>query len=197
MFSSNSGEAVPELAGLSGTILVSCLIGLVIALVIAMVAVGVRRQANQSQKVADSMLVVMNTAFGAAAIAGAGALFLGGSTLYQVPKVEAEKVAAPAPERTECAESKKATISSGVWEDQLSEAVEVPEINGSIVSGEAEYWPDPDNGCDNGTVDPCRMVHLTGTTGDPAAMTGMEKLDEWIPAKGECSDGKPEEKEFS
>ena len=75
--------------------------------------------------------------------------------------------------------------------------MELPELDGSIVSGEAEYWPAPDEGCDDGTVDSCRMVHLTGTTGDPAAMTDMKKLDEWIKPKGECEDGEPEQVDFS
>lgn len=195
MFTTNSGEAVPGLAGLSGTILVTCLILMVIALIGAVIAVGVRRRMNQSQQVADALLTVVYAAGGAAVIAGAGAAFLGGSTLYQVPKVEAQK-AEPAPVNTECSESRTATISSGVWEDQMEQVVELPELEQPIVSGELEYWPDP-NGCDNGTVDPCRMVHLTGTTGDPAAMTGFEKLDEWIAPKGECSDGDPEQKDFS
>lgn len=196
MFSPNSGEAVPALAGLAGTVQVACLILLVLALVVAVVAAMVRRKAQQSEKVADLMMATICAALGAAVIAGSGALFIGGSGLYQVQKVEAQK-APPAEESAECSESRTATISSGVWEDGMDGAVELPELDGSIVSGEAQYWPDPDNGCDNGTVDPCRMVHLTGTTGDPAAMTGMQKLDEWVPAKGECSDGEPEQKEFS
>lgn len=195
MFTTNSGEAVPGLAGLAGTILVTCLILLVIAAVIAVVALMVRKRMSQSEKVADMLLVVARVGGGAAVIASIGALFMAGSTLYQVPKVEAEK-AEPVAARTECSESRTTTISSGVWEDQFQDKVQVPDLGSTIISGEAQYWPDPDNGCDNGTVDPCTKVHLTGTTGDPATMMVDEKLDEWITANGECSDGEPQERAF-
>lgn len=196
MFSTNSGEAVPGLAGLAGTIQVTCLILLVVALVIAVCAVMARQKLAQNEKAAGVMMAVANTGMAAAVIAGAGALFVGGSTVYQVNKVEAQKVE-PTTESTECSESRTVTINAGVWEDGMDGAVELPDIEGSIVSGEAEYWPSPDDGCNDGTVDSCRMVHLTGTTGDPAAMTDMQKIDEWIPPKGDCADGDPEQVEFS
>lgn len=196
MFSTNSGEAVPGLAGLAGTIQVTCLILLVLGLVVALCAVIARKKMQQNEQAAGVMMAIANTGLAAATIASTGALVIGGSTLYQVNKVEAQKVE-PTTESSECSESRTVTINAGVWEDGMDGAVELPEIEGSIVSGEAEYWPAPDEGCSDGTVDSCRMVHLTGTTGDPAAMTGMEKLDEWIPPKGDCADGDPEQVEFS
>ena len=48
MFSTNSGEAVPGLAGLAGTIQVTCLILLVVALVVAVCAVFARQKLLQA-----------------------------------------------------------------------------------------------------------------------------------------------------
>lgn len=196
MFSSNSGEAVPELAGLSGTILVSCLIGLVIALVIAMIAVGVRRQANQSQKVADSMLVVMNTAFGAAAIAGAGALFLGGSTLYQVPKVEAERVESEV-SAGECYTHRQIGP-LGDNREQIEGMTDWEPPKGASMET-VRYWPDPEQECGEGTADSCRMIQITGTKDADGAMGNLTKvgMSEWVEPTGECEDGEREKKEFS
>lgn len=194
-WTTNSGEAVSGLAGLSGTFLVSALILLVIGLVSGVVAVGFHKKAQQSAGSAAALGQVVRAAGAAAVIAGSGALFMTGAGLYSVPKVEAQR-AAPVEAANECSESRTVTISSGVWEDQFSEAIEDPGLDQPIASGEAQYYPDPANGCDNGTVDPCRMVHLTGTTGDTASMTGFEKLDQWVKPKGECSSGEPEEVKF-
>lgn len=196
MWTSNSGEAVSGLSGLSGTILVSCLILLVIGLVAGVVAVVAHMKAQQSGLTAGALAQVGRVAFAAAVITNAGALVMAGATLYSVPKVEAQK-APPAESKSECSESRTATINAGVWEDEFNEKVEIPEFDQPLASAEAEYWPDPSENCSDNTVDPCRMVHLTGTTGDAASMTDFEKVDEWIPPKGECEDGEPEEVEFS
>lgn len=196
MWTSNSGEAVSGLSGLSGTILVSCLILLVIGLVAGVVAVVAHKKAQQSGLTAGALAQVGRVAFAAAVIANAGALFVGGATLYSVPKVEAQK-APPVESKSECSESRKVMISSGVWEDQFHEKIQDSESLRSIVSGEAEYWPDPSDNCSDKSVDSCRMVHVTGTSGDPTTYTDLEKVDEWIAPKDECEDGEPEEVDFS
>lgn len=196
MFTTNSGEAVPGLAGLSGTILVTCLIGLVIALVIAVSAAGVRRRAQQSQAVADALLVTVYTALGAAVIAGSGALFLGGSTLYQVPKVEAQR--APAEGSTGECNSSEQTGALGDNAEEIAQLTDWEPPQGANFEN-ARYWPDPDNGCDEGTVDACRMIQITGTKPADGAMGNLTDvgLNEWVEPKGECADGDPEEVEFS
>lgn len=196
MWTSNSGEAVSGLSGLSGTILVSCLILLVIGLIAGVLAAFFHKKAQQAGPTAGALAQVGRVTFGAAVIASAGALFMGGASLYTVPKVEAQK-APPAESKSECSESRTATINAGVWEDEFNEKVDIPEFDQPLASAEAEYWPDPSDNCSDNTVDSCRMVHLTGTTGDAASMTGFEKVDEWIPPKGECEGGEPEEVEFS
>lgn len=196
MFSSNSGEAVPGLAGLAGTIQVTCLILLVAALAIAVAAAGVRRKANQSEKVADALLTTVYTGLGAAVIAGSGALFLGGSTLYQVPKVEAQR--APAEGSTgECSASEQ-TGSLGDSTEEIAELTDWEAPQGASFEN-AQYWPDPDSGCEEGTVDSCRMIQITGTKPADGAMGNLTDvgLNEWVEPKGECSEGDPEQVEFS
>lgn len=194
-WTTNSGEAVPGLTGLAGTILVVSLILLVLGAAVGVIGVYVSRKQRNSGLMAGLLMDVMRVGFGAAVLGGLSASIVAGSTLYQVPKVEAEKVAPPT-STGQCSQSRSVTIANGVWEDQFSENVEVPEFDAPLYSGEAQYWPDPANGCGNGTVDACRMVHLTGTTGDETGMSGFEKVDEWIPPKGECSSGEPEEVDF-
>lgn len=195
MFTTNSGEAVPGLAGLAGTILVTCLIGLVIALVIAVVAAGVRRRAQQSQAVADALLVTVYAGLGAAVIAGSGALFLGGSSLYQVPKVEAQRALAEG-STGECSASEQ-TGAMGDSTEEIAQLTDWEAPDGASFEN-ARYWPDPDNGCDEGTVDPCRMIQITGTKPADGAIGNLTDvgLNEWVEPKGQCSSGDPEEVEF-
>ncbi|ROZ61627.1 hypothetical protein EDL96_12790 [Kocuria soli] len=195
MFSTNSGEAVPGMAGLSGTIQVSCLILLVGALTIAVIAAGVRRQTSQSQKVADALLTTVHAALGAAVIAGSGALFLGGSTLYQVSKVEAER--APAEGSSgECSASEQ-TGSLGDNANEIAALTDWEAPEGATFEN-VRYWPDPESGCDEGTVDSCRMIQVTGTKPGDGAMGNLTDVgfNEWVEPKGECADGGPEQVEF-
>ena len=76
MWTSNSGEAVSGLSGLSGTILVSCLILLVIGLVAGVVAVVAHKKAQQSGLAAGALAQVGRVAFAAAVITNAGALVM-------------------------------------------------------------------------------------------------------------------------
>lgn len=196
MFTTNSGEAVPGLAGLAGTIQVACLIAMVLALVIAVVAAMVRRKANQSEKVADLMLATVYTGFGAAVIAGSGALFVGGSGLYQVQKVEAQR--APAEVSTGECNASEQTGALGDNTEEIAKLTDWKPPEGASFEN-ARYWPDPENGCDTGTVDPCRMIHITGSKPADGAMGNLTDvgLNEWVKPKGECADGEPEQKEFN
>ena len=195
MFSTNSGEAVPGLAGLAGTIQVTCLILLVAALVVAVAAVIARQKMAQNEKAAGVMMAVANTGMAAAAIAGAGAAFVGGSTLYQVNKVEAQKVESEA-SAGECYNHRQLGP-LGDNRDQIQEMTDWEPPKGASMET-VRYWPDPEKDCGDGTADACRMIQITGTKDADGAMGNLTKvgMSEWVEPKGECEDGEREKKEF-
>lgn len=195
-WTTNSGEAVPGLAGLTGTLLVSCLILLVVGLVIGVIAAYVARQSHNSEAAAGALMHTGRVAGGAAVLGGAGALLMAGSTLYQVPKVEAER--APAPVSTgECSASEQ-TGALGDNSEEIAQLTTWEAPDGASFEN-VTYWPDPGQGCDEGTVDSCRMVQITGTKPADGALGNLSDVGftEWGEPVGECSDGEPEEVEFS
>lgn len=196
-WTTNSGEAVPGLAGLTGTLLVSCLILLVLGVVVGVIAAYVGRKSHSSEATAGAMLHTARVAGGAAVLGGAGALVMSGSTLYQVPKVEAQRESAPS-SSSECSEPRSFDISSGMAPDDKGSLIsdEWDRTWSEIYQAEVQYWPDPGADCADGTVDSCRMIHVSGETGSIGG-GGFESFDEWVKPSGECSTGDPEEVEFS
>ncbi|KAA9394163.1 hypothetical protein FCK90_08585 [Kocuria coralli] len=201
MWTTNSGEAVPGLAGLSGTILVASLILLVLGVVVGVIGVYAGKKAHQSELVGGALMVTVRVGFGAAVIGSVGSLVAGGSTLYAVDKVEVEAVEAESG-RGECSQPREAIFvdaGNGFTDDVASEWA-------ALVSSEYEhdvrdfnevtvdYWPDPTSGCDDGTVDSCRMVHVNGRQNN---ILNLRQVDETVSPAGECSTGEPEEVAFS
>lgn len=194
-YTTNSGEAVPGLTGLSGTILVVSLILLVLGAAVGVIGVYVSRKQRNSGLMAGLLMDVMRVGFGAAVLGGVSASIVAGSTLYQVPKVEAEKVAPPT-STGECSASEQ----TGALGDNSEEVAQLTtwEAPRGASFENVRYWPDPSQGCETGTVDACRMVQITGSKPADGAMGNLTDVgfNEWGSPVGECSSGEPEEVEF-
>lgn len=195
-YSTNSSEAVPGLAGWAGGILAACLVVVVAGIAVGVVAAYLaKKQSSSGAMVATLLTRTAMGALGAVVIASAGALVVAGADTFALAKVPAEEVTRPPNPVQECTESKKFELGAGTREEDL---IADGEIDVQIYQADAQYWPNPTEDCGDGTVDACRMIHVTGTSGMEGGLgeNALNKFDKWVKPKGECSDGEPKQVAF-
>lgn len=193
-FTQDSATAVPELTGVGGTILLSCLILLVIAVPVGVIAAVVARKGHHSELFSKLLLVVVRVCASAAVMASLSALVVAGSTLVTVPRMDVAPVP-PSVGDPECGSEQIGPL--GDNRDEIAAIADWDPPRGASLEA-VRYWPDPSQGCAQSTVDPCRMVSITGNKPADGALGNLtdQGFSEWVKPVGECSTGEPEQVEF-